>query len=341
VRTRKPLRLSGFLAIMVAFLVAAAGCGTEPESGRTRVRIALDWTPNTNHTGLFVAQQLHWFEQAGLDVEILPYSNASPDSLVASGVAEFGISFQDTFTFARSGGADITSVMAVVQHWTTAIGVRADRADIRTPADLDGKTYGGFGTPYEQPKMRAVIQRAGGKGDFTTVVLGTSAYEELYADKVDFAEPFLTVEGVESALLGHPLKTFAYADYGFPDSYNVLLIGNSTWLRGNRGTATAFVQAAQRGYQFTATDPAKAAELLKQANPSAFSSDELVTRGVQMLADSYLRDEHGVVGTQRAEKWQGYSGFLFDTGAVTDPDGVALKQHPDVTEWFTNDFIAR
>jgi hypothetical protein len=60
-----------------------------------------------------------------------------------------------------------------------------------------------------------------------------------------------------------------------------------------------------------------------------------------MLADSYLRDEHGVVGTQQAEKWQGYSGFLFDTGAVTDPDGVALKQRPDVTEWFTNDFIAR
>ena len=44
----------------------------------------------------------------------------------------------------KAAGADITSVLAVLQHWGTAIGVRADRADIRSPRDLDGKTYGGL-----------------------------------------------------------------------------------------------------------------------------------------------------------------------------------------------------
>ena len=111
-------------------------------------------------------------------------------------------------------------MLAVLQHWGTAIGVRADRADLRSPRDLDGKTYGGFGAAYEVPKMQAVIRAAGGKGDFKTVVLGTSAYEALYAGQVDFTEPFLAWEGIEAQLRNEPLKTFAYTDYGFPDAYS-------------------------------------------------------------------------------------------------------------------------
>ena len=186
----------------------------------------MDWTPNTNHTGLYVAQQQGWFADAGLDVQILPYNSTSPDTLVSSGAAEFGISFQDSFTVSKAAGADIVSVLAVLQHWGTAIGVRADRADLRSPRDLDGKTYGGFGAAYEVPKMQAIIRAAGGKGDFKTVVLGTSAYEALYAGQVDFTEPFLAWEGIEAQLRNEPLKTFAYADYGFPDAYSVIVIGN-------------------------------------------------------------------------------------------------------------------
>src|SRR4051812_13532563 len=174
----------------MALLLAGCGAGSSPPT----IRIALDWTPNTNHTGLYVAQQQGWFRDAGLDVQFLPYNDTSPDTLVSSGAAEFGISFQDSFTYSKAAGADITSVMAVLQHWATEIGVRADRADIASPKDLDGKTYGGFGGPGETPKMAAVIKGAGGTGTFRTVVLGTSAYEAVYAGQVDFTEPFLAWE---------------------------------------------------------------------------------------------------------------------------------------------------
>ena len=72
--------------------------------------------------------------QAGLDVEFVPYNNTPPDTLVGSGAAEFGISFQDSFTYAKASGVDAVSVMAIVQHWTSQIAVRADRADITQPA---------------------------------------------------------------------------------------------------------------------------------------------------------------------------------------------------------------
>jgi ABC-type nitrate/sulfonate/bicarbonate transport system substrate-binding protein len=331
-------RIMAALGAVVAFLLAGCGGATGTPAGEP-IRVALDWTPNTNHTGLFVAQQEGWFREAGLDVQFLPYNNTSPDTLVSSGAAEFGISFQDSFTFSKAAGADITSVMAILQHWATEIAVRADRADITSPRDLDGKIYGGFGAAYEVPKMRAVIQAAGGTGTFETVVLGTAAYEALYAGKVDFTEPFVAWEGIEAELRGQPLRTFSYTDYGFPDAYNVLLIGNTPWLQDHPDLAARFVQAAQRGYQLAADDPARAARLLMDANPGAFAEPELVTRSQEMLAAEYLRDENGRVGPQTLEKWSGYSGWVFDSGVLTGPNGSPLTQRPDFATWFTNDYL--
>jgi len=331
------VRVPGVLTVLVAVVaLLLAGCA---DAGPPKIRIALDWTPNTNHTGLYVAQQERWFREAGLDVEFLPYSGASPDTLVSSGAAEFGVSFQDSFTFSKAAGADITSVMAVLQHWASEIAVRADRADIASPRDLDGKTYGGFGGPGEEPKMRAVIQDAGGVGSFSSVVLGTAAYEALYGGQVDFAEPFLAWEGIEAELRGQPLKTFAYTDFGFPDAYGVLLVGHTPWLAEHPDLAAAFVQAAQRGYRLGADDPARAAQLLMEANPGAFTEPELVTRSQDMLAERFLRDPSGAVGPQTAQMWDGFSGFLFDTGALAGSDGLPLTVRPEFSAWFTNDYL--
>ncbi|NMH93895.1 ABC transporter substrate-binding protein [Pseudonocardia bannensis] len=339
--------MAGLLTALVSVLaLVLAGCagGTTGSGGSgeaTTIRVALDWTPNTNHTGLFVAQQEGWFRDAGLNVEFLPYNSTSPDTLVGSGAAEFGISFQDSFTYSKAAGADITSVMAILQHWATEIAVRADRTDIRTPADLDGKVYGGFGGPGEEPKMKTVIKDAGGKGEFSTVVLGTSAYEALYAGQVDFTEPFVAWEGIEAELRNEPLKTFSYTDYGFPDAYNVLLIGNGGWLAGHQDQARAFVQAVQRGYQLAADDPARAGKLLMDANPGAFSEPELVSRSQQMLSAKYLRDGAGTVGTQTLATWSGFSGFLYDSGTVVDAAGAPVTTKPDFSTWFTNDYLTR
>lgn len=341
-----PARSTAVVAVLAVLSLVLAGCGGSSSGpggaagDPDTIRVALDWTPNTNHTGLFVAQQMGWFRDAGLDVELLPYNQTSPDTLVGSGAAEFGISFQDSFTHSKALGADITSVMAVLQHWATEVAVKADRRDITSPRDLDGKTYAGFGGPGEQEKMRAIIRGAGGQGNFSTVTLGTSAYEALYAGEADFTEPFVAWEGIEAQLRGEPLKTFSYTDYGFPDAYNVLLMGNSTWLREHPDQARRFVQAAQRGYQLGADDPAKGAQLLTEANPGAFTEPELVDRSQQMLAARYLKNPQGVVGPQTLATWAGFSGFVYDSGSVVGPDGKPVTTRPDFSTWFTNDYLA-
>ncbi len=161
-------------------LTASVAVPSQAQPARDTVTVALDWTPNTNHTGIYVARDLGYYKAAGIDVKILPYASTAPETLVSHGKADFGFSYSAGIAFARAAGADVTSVFAVLQHTALEVGVRADRSDIKTPKDLDGKVYAGFGTPDEKPLLQTVIRHAGGTGTFKDVTLNTSAYDAVY-----------------------------------------------------------------------------------------------------------------------------------------------------------------
>ena len=230
------------LILAIVLCVAAWTGATVPSQAgpaRESVSVALDWTPNTNHTGIYVAQRLGYYRAAGIDLKILPYANTAPETLVSHGRANFGFSYSAGVAFARATGADVTSVFAVLQHTALEIGVRADRSDIQTPRDLDGKTYAGFGSPDETPLLRTVIRNAGGRGDFKNVTLNTSAYDAVYRGKADFTLPLATWEGIQAKLVGKPLKTFKLARYGVPPEYSALIASSSKFLRAHPGSRAA------------------------------------------------------------------------------------------------------
>ncbi|MFD4356182.1 ABC transporter substrate-binding protein [Nocardia sp. NPDC058518] len=320
-------------------LSVLTACGSGGGSDQT-IRFALDWTPNTNHSGLYVALQRGYFADAGLDVQVLPYNNTSVDTVVDAGNAEFGISTHNSSTFARASGARIQSVLAPLQHWATGIGVRADRTDLVSPKNLDGKTYAGFGDPGERESLQQVIRNDGGTGDFTSVVLGSSAYEAVYSGKADFTVSYLAWEGIEAEHHGTPMKYFRYTDFGFPDSYAIVIDANEVWLAENPDRAKKFVQALQRGYQFAADNPDAAAQDLIDANPGAFNDEKLVFDSQRMLAEQFMKDPNGRVGTQTVEQWSANSRFLYRSGLLNGPDGKPLTTEPDWSTYFTNDYLA-
>ncbi|HEV8282152.1 MAG TPA: ABC transporter substrate-binding protein [Candidatus Limnocylindrales bacterium] len=320
----------------------AASAILSPSSRATpaTVRLALDWTPNTNHTGFFVAEHEGWYADAAITLRILPYSGTLPETLIGAHQAECGISFQDSLTFAVAAGVKATSVMAILQRTASKIAVLESSA-IERPRDLDGRVYGGFGYPNEVPTIKFVIQHDGGKGDFKNVVIDTAAYEALYAKRVDFTIPFTAWEGVEADLRGIKLRYFAFTDFGFPDFYQVILACDPDWLAREPDAARRFVAATVRGFELAARDPDGAAQMLIDENPAAFAANpELPKASAELLArDGYYVDDSGRVGPQTLERWQGYSGFLYDQGLLVDAAGKALTTPPDYTALFTNDFL--
>ncbi len=311
-----------------------------PAAAQEKLSVALDWTPNTNHVGLYVAQSQGWFEDAGLDVDILPYTDTSSGTLVAAGVAEFGILSAVGFHSQRATGADMTAVMAVVQHETGRLVFDGDRDDIQRPADLDGKIYAGFGSAWENVLISTIIRNDGGEGVFDTVTLGTSAYEALANGSVDFTLEVSTWEGVNSVLLNRPQRAFRYADYGVPDQHTTFLGGNDTWLAQNPDTARAFVQAAQRGYDFAANNPQEAAEILIAETSGMLTNPDLVRASMAALVDGgYLQDPGEPVGLIDDAMFANITGFLFEAGIMRGEDGRPLDVMPDVSNWFTNEYL--
>ena len=324
------------------------GCGSDgnssPSPSPTRelstVRLALDWTPNTNHVGFYVARAKGLFEAVGIDLEILPYATSTPETLLAAHQADCGISFQDSLTFAVAKGADMLSVAAILQRTASAIGVLAD-GPIQRPRDLDGKTYAGFGYPNEVPTLRAVIESDGGTGTFEVATLDSAAYEALYNKRADFTIPFTAWEGVEADLRGIDLRYFRFADYGFPEFYQVVLACDRQWLEREPDAARRFVGATVLGFEAAIADPAAAADALIAENPGVFDANkELPRASIEFLIEGgYLVDDRGEFGQQTLGRWQAYSEFLFEDGLLADAAGKPLTAPLDYASLFTNDFL--
>src|SRR5260221_4317631 len=199
--------IPGLLIIVVvgAFIwqQRAAGSGTtgptQPVSGSvcsslkssasqplTTMRLALDWTPNTNHTGIYVALNQGWYRAEGIDLQLLPYSaNVTPDVLVSSGKADVGVGFTEGIVDDAAVNQPVVSISAIAQHNTSAL-VTLASSGLTRPPHLDGTMYCGFGAAHEGPVVGEVIKNDGGKGQFKNVTLNVEAYETLGAHPTNF-----------------------------------------------------------------------------------------------------------------------------------------------------------
>ncbi|TPJ05165.1 ABC transporter substrate-binding protein [Mesorhizobium sp. B2-7-3] len=329
-----------------ALLLTLAGSvplitGSSRSFAATRtVTVALDWTVNTNHIGLFVARDKGFYREAGLEVDILPYSDTGAGTLVANHVADFGINGTISLFTQKTAGADLKGVYAVVQSETGRLVFNAARSEIKSPKNLDGLTYGGFGSAWETALISTIIRHDGGKGYFETVTLGTSAYEALANGSVDFTLEVSTWEGVEAELRGVKQRSFVYADHGVPDEHTTLISSSEAYLQANPELASSFIQATRRGYQFAVDHPGEAATLLIAANKDALTNPALVHASLKALLEgNYLRGQNGAIGTLDPAKMEAIGNYLFAAGILRDTDGKVLPQSPDFARYFNNAFL--
>ena len=340
-----PVIVSLVLLLGAAFAPALAQGGDEardPLGGATEfaradeptaVTLMLDWTPNTNHTGFYVAQALGYYDEAHLDVTIQEPTDLQVEAIVTSGAAQFGVGYQEFVTYALADGMPVVSVAAIIQHNTSGFVTLHAQDPIERPADFAGLKYGGFGMPdLETAIINTLLVCDGGEPDsFEYIDVGyADAFELMERDRIDFAWMYYGWTGIEGELRGLDLDTVMLVDYldCIPDYYTPILITSQAMIDEQPDVVAAFVQATARGFAYAIEHPAEAADMLIEAVPEA--DPELIRASAAWLADRYQADAPRW-GEQSLDVWQGFSDFLVENGILAE--GI------DAEAAFTNDFL--
>ncbi len=321
------------LILCLTLALSLAACGTGAQNTES-ITFVLDWTPNTNHTGLYVALEKGWFEEAGLDIQIVQPPEDGSAVLVASGNAQFGVTAQDTIAPGLTGDdpLPITAVAAILQHNTSGIVSRAGEG-MDTPAGLAGHKYATWDSPVEKATIRAVMEADGGNFDDVILIPSTVTDEvsALQSGSVDAIWIFYGWAGIACETAGLEIDYFDFADFDDRlDFYTPVIVANNAWLEENPETAKAFLAALSRGYEYAAEHPEEAADILMEAAPELKSNPDLVYESQEFLAQEYIADASRW-GEFDPERWGAYFQWL--------NDNQLLETHLDPAAGFTNDYL--
>ena len=287
------------------------------ESPSKKISIVLDWTPNTNHTGLFVAKELGYFKEEGLEnVEIVQPPEGSTTALIGAGGAQFGISFQDTLakSFSSDNPVPVTAVAAIISHNTSGIISVKDKG-IDSPKKLEGHKYATWDDEIEKAILKKIITDDG--GDFKKVKMipntVTDVVTALKTD-IDAVWVYYAWDGIATELAGLQTNFLNFADYGKElDYYSPVIIANNDYLKKNPEEAKKVLKAIKKGYEYSIKNPKEEANILvKNATELKL---ELVTASQEWLASKYTSyaTEWGVIDQKR---WDLFYEWLFKNGLI-------------------------
>jgi putative hydroxymethylpyrimidine transport system substrate-binding protein len=312
-------------ALLTGALVGCGGGGAEPGALRSAT-LVLDFQPNAVHSGIYAAQASGYFKDEGIDLHIQePSSTADSAKLLEAGRADFAVMDISDFGIARERGLDLVAIAAIVQRPLASV-IARDPDEIRTPADLAGKTIGVTGVPSDDAVLDTVL-RSGGVDPSSVhrVTIGFNAVADLAAGKVDAATAFWNAEGVQLQQMGIPIREFRVDQFGAP-RYPELVVATTA---NTCSEVPGFLSGLQRGYVSLGHDPAGAlgdllshvsgldqgsqrAQLDALTAADAFSMGGGATSGLPTQATRAWLDwaaAHGLVGSAaRARITAGFAG---------------------------------
>jgi ABC-type nitrate/sulfonate/bicarbonate transport system substrate-binding protein len=323
-------RISLILTILFTILISTS-CSSPDEEELTQVTLMLDWVPNTNHTGIFVAEANGYFEDAGLDVRIIQPGEVYPEAAVIGGSADFGISFQEQVTLARADSVPIVSIAAVLQHNTSGFASLTE-LNVTSPKDFEGLRYGAYGNPFETPTLKVLMECAG--GDFDKLEIVNTGYADPLAliaeKKTDLAWIFYAWQGFQAEQQGIDIDVVMMKDWFdcIPDYYTPVVIASEDTISNRPDVVRAFSGALSRGYEFAVQNPDEAADLLIAAVPEL---DPELVKASQNWISQYYRAEAPRWGEQKESIWRGYADWMVKNDILQN--SISGK------DAFTNEFL--
>ena len=308
VPARRASRRALLAGLAVAPLAGVLGPAA-PTRAAEKVSVALDWYPNANHAGLFLAAANGWFAAAGLDVDL--YTPADPATVlqtVGAGRDTFGISYQTDVLLARAAGIPVVSVAALVQR--PLLGIMVLKASgITRPRDLVGKTVGYPGIPSQEAYLTTMMAADGASAaDVELVNVGFDLTPALVSGRVAGSlGAYWTHETILAEREGYPVDILKVDDWGVPPYYELVLVASEATVRDQPDLVRRFLAAVSRGYEAAIADPAAALDALAAASPDLDRAVE--TEGLRLLVPVWT--EGGVVfGTQTTARWDAYATWM-------------------------------
>jgi ABC-type nitrate/sulfonate/bicarbonate transport system substrate-binding protein len=318
------------VVILLIASIALLGC-QQDETFSTEITVLLDWVPNTNHTGLYVALEEGYFEEEGLLVNIIQPSEGGTADLIAAGQGEFGFSYQEQVTYARTADTPlpVKAIAAVIQHNTSGFASPIDKG-ILSPQDFEGKKYGGWNSPMEEAMLNGLMTKAG--ADFSKlemVSVGTLDFFTAVSNHVDFTWIYYGWDGIAAEIRGIPLNFIKLQDVDVNlDSYTPLIIASEALLEEKPELATAFLRAVTKGYEFAIKNPDQAVEHLLKHAPEI--DREIAKESQGYLAKEYKADVKRW-GEMDLNIWRNYGAFMFEQELIQS-EFIA-------EEAFTNEYL--
>ncbi len=302
---------------------------TGSDEQKQKVTVLLDWFPNTNHTGLYVAREKGYFAKENLEVSILQPAEGGNGQVIAAGKADFGVSYQEDITQARAANLPLISIAAIIQHNTSAF-ASLEKANIKSPKDFQGKRYGGWGSAIEEAVIKSVMTEAG--ADYSKVkniTIGETDFFKTIGRDSDFQWIFYGWDGIEAKRRGIKLNTIMLKDLNpVFDYYTPVIITNEDHIKNQKDLVSRFMKAVKAGYEFSIKNPVEAAQILIKSAPEL--NADLIKQSQRYLSKQYQADSPSW-GIQKESVWKSYAQWLVDH--------KLLKKMINVKDAFTNEFL--
>ncbi|MDR0409084.1 MAG: ABC transporter substrate-binding protein [Spirochaetaceae bacterium] len=295
------------------------------------VRVALDWTPNTNHTGLYSALENGYFAEAGFIVSIMQPPEDGALLLTAAGGTEYAFDFQESLGPAIARNTDalpVIAVAAIICHNTSGI-MSLAHSGIKRPRDLAGKRFASWGTPLVTAIIRTVVEEDG--GDFNAVRMipnnATDAISALQTD-IDAIWIYYAWDGMKAKLEGIDIN---YIDFGSVnpvfDFYTPVFVVNADYAAANGDSVKRFMSALSKGYRYAMENPREAADILLKHAPEL--DPDLVYESQKYLVKRY-QAESPRWGEIDENRWRSFYQWMYSEGLLETNIGGA---------GFTNEFL--
>lgn len=298
-----------------------AGAGAEPFS------LTLDFYPNPDHAGIYMAQKLGYFADAGLDVSIeTPSDPAAPIKQVAAGRTDLAISYEPEVLLAREHGLDVIAVGALVDQPLTSL-IWLKKSGIGGVSGLRGKTVATAGIPYQDAYLKTILARAKlAPSDVDTVNVGYGLLPAIVGGRAQaMLGGFRNVEGVDLRLRGLDPVVTPVDQLGVPTYDELVLVANGRRLEEDSEPVRLFLAALARGTAAAAEDPGATTKALLEANPDL---DPRLTKA-EVVATLPLLSRSG---RMNPAKWRAFIAWAQENGVITS--------RPSTAEVLSNDYLA-